>query len=95
MSTGYRGVKRLAKEHSNWLPIVKVCLQLAKEDGEFAGKWVLDECQRREITKWFPGLRRLVAYGILKHESTARGGRRAYYSMPDPEGTEKALKEVL
>ena len=94
MSTGYKGVKRLFKEHPDWLPIVGVCLQLAKEDREFAGKWVLNECKKKGITDWFPNLKRLVAYGILKHQKTTRGGRRAYYTMPDPEGTEKALQEL-
>jgi hypothetical protein len=95
MSSGYIGVKRLAKEHPNWLPIVEVCLTSAKEYEEFAGSWVLDKCKEKGIMNWFPGLRRLVAYGILKHEDTTRGGRRAYYTMPDTEGVEKALQEVI
>lgn len=44
--------------------------------------------------KWLPGLRTLVAYGILSRKGTAKGGRRAYYSMPDLEGVEKALREL-
>ncbi len=43
---------------------------------------------------WFPNLRLLVSYGILKHEDTTRGGRRAYYTMPDPDGVERALREL-
>ena len=44
--------------------------------------------------EWQPGLRRLVAYGLLEKvgEST-RGGRRAYYRMPDRFGVEEALNE--
>lgn len=55
--------------------------------------WVLERSSKRGI-RWFPNLRLLVSYGILKHEDTTRGGRRAYYTMPDPEGVEKALREL-
>lgn len=101
--SGYNGVKRLAKEHPDWLPIVEASFECAKQYKEFAGKWVLEELKRTRWTglrlgnatvKWFPGLRLLVGYGILKHEDTTRGGRRAYYTMPDPEGVEKALSEL-
>src|SRR5262249_31740115 len=35
------------------------------------------------------------AYGILeKVGETARGGRRAYYQMPNREGVERALREL-
>lgn len=103
MLSSYNGVKRLAKEHPDWLPIVKASFECAKGFREFAGKWVLDELNKTEWpglrfgnmrVKWFPGLRLLVGYGILKHEDTVRGGRRAYYTMPDPEGVEKALSEL-
>jgi len=90
----YNAVKRLAREHQNWLPIVQACLEEAKDTkGEFAGAWVLSKAKEKGIT-WFPGLRILVRYGILKHEDTTRGGRRAYYTMPDCEGVEKALQEL-
>jgi hypothetical protein len=93
MSAGYNAVKRLARERPDWLPIVEACFEEAKEtNGEFAGAWVLERARRKGIG-WFPNLRLLVSYGILKHEDTVRGGRRAYYTMPDPEGTEKALRE--
>ena len=104
MSSGYLGVRRLAKEHPDWLPIVKASLKLAKEHVEFAGSWVLQELSKTDWPglkfgnkkiKWFPGLRLLVGYGVLKHEDTTRGGRRAYYTMPDPEGVEKALRELI
>lgn len=90
MSSGYNGVKRLARERPDWLPIVKACLEEAKETkGEFAGAWVMGRARR-----WFPNLRPLVGYGILKHEETTRGGRRAYYTMPDVVGVENALHEL-
>jgi len=103
MLSGYNGVKRLAKEHPDWLPIVVASFECAKGFREFAGRWVLDELNKagwpglrfgNMRAKWFPGLRLLVGYGILKHEDTVRGGRRAYYTMPDPEGVKKALSEL-
>ncbi len=107
MMPGYNGVKRLAIEHPDWLPIVAACLNCARKYKEFAGKWVRQELQGtgwaglqfgnafgNVKAVWFPGLRLLVSYGILKHEDTTRGGRRAYYTMPDPEGVEKALREL-
>jgi hypothetical protein len=91
--TSYNGVKRLAKERPDWLPIVKECLACAEKYGEFAGSWVLNEVKKIGI-KWFPGLRILTSYGILERTETNRGGRRAYYIMPDPEGVKKALGEL-
>jgi len=94
MLPGYNAVKRLARDRPDWLPIVEACLEEAKESkGEFAGAWVLERAKKKGI-KWFPNLRLLVGYGILKHEDTTRGGRRAYYTMSDREGVEKALREL-
>lgn len=94
MSQGYNGVKRLFRESPNWIPIVEVCLEEAKTiSGEFAGAWVLEAAKKKGIT-WFPNLRTLTAAGILQRTGTSRGGRRAYYIMPDPEGVERALQEL-
>jgi len=94
MSSAYRGTKRLINEHPNWLPILETALECAKEHGEFCGNWVRKRMERKLKKKvWFPGLRMLVRYGILKHVETTRGGRRAYYTMPDQQGVEKALRE--
>lgn len=102
-SSGYTGIMRLARERPDWLPIAEACVRCVKTShGEFAGKWVLQQLGTEWAglrfgdgkARWFPGLRTLVAYGILKHEDTVRGGRRAYYSMPDAEGVEEALKEL-
>lgn len=94
ITSGYNAVKRLAREHSGWLPIVEACLEEAKiTRGEFAGAWVLKQAKKKGIN-WFPNLRLLVGYGILKHEDTTRGGRRAYYIIPDPEGVARALQEI-
>jgi len=93
-------VKRLAYEHSTWIPILRAaCAQACKSEpyrGQFAGRWVLQEVEAQTgRPEWQPGLRRLVAYGLLEKvgEST-RGGRRAYYRMPDRPGVEEALKEL-
>ena len=92
MLSGYNAVKILAREHPDWLPAVEASLKCAKEYQEFAGKWVLEELKRgrwlglrfgNKRVKWLPGLRMLASYEILRREDTAKGGRRAYYSMPD------------
>jgi hypothetical protein len=87
--TDSNGVKRLANEHPDWIPIVQTCLDFAKEGGRFPGSRVLEK-----LHVWRPGLRMLVRYGILRHEKTTRGGKRAYYTMPNPEGVEKTLAEI-
>lgn len=104
MSIGYDGVMKLQKEHPEWLPIVKLCAEMAGEDKQFAGSWVIYDAGRRGLTPvvklrepdiyWLPSLKLLVNYGILKHEFSTRGKRRAYYSMPDRKGVEKALREL-
>jgi hypothetical protein len=94
MLSGYNALKRLARERPDWVPIVESCLEEARQvNGEFAGAWVLQRTKQRGIG-WFPNLRLLASYGILRREGTARGGRRAYYTMPDPGGVETALKEL-
>ncbi len=94
MLSGYNALKRLARERPDWIPIVESCLEEAIQvNGEFDGTWVLERAKKRGIN-WFPNLRLLVSYGILRHEDTTRGGRRAYYTMPDPKGIEVALKEL-
>ncbi len=91
----YAGVKRLSEERPDWIPIVKECLECSQKYEEFAGSWVLSSlAEKRNAIVWKPGLRTLVAYGILKKIRTTRGGRRAYYIMPDPVGAKKALQEI-
>ncbi len=76
-----------------WIRIVKACLTVAERTkGEFAGAWVLWEAKKEGID-WFPNLRPLVTCGVLERTSGSRGGRRAYYVMPDPEGVRNALRE--
>jgi len=91
----YDGVKRLSEERPDWIPIVMECLECAQKYNRFAGSWVLSGlAEKRKEKVWKPGLRTLVAYGILEKVLTSRGGRRAYYIMPDLEGVKKALAEL-
>lgn len=93
--SGYKSVMRLAREHPEWLPVVESALEEAKatKGVDFAGAWVLNKAKEKGI-RWFPNLRILVTFGVLQKEGTSRGGRRAYYSMPDPNGVEQALIEL-
>lgn len=91
---GYKGVMRLAHENPKWIPVVQATLETSKSTkGDFAGAWVLNRAKEKGVN-WFPNLRILVAYGILQKEGTARAGRRAYYTMPDPDGVQQALTEL-
>ena len=91
----YDGVKRLSEERPDWIPIVMECLECAQKYNKFAGSWVLSGlAEKRKKKVWKPGLRTLAAYGILEKVTTSRGGRRAYYIMPDLEGAKKALVEL-
>lgn len=91
---------RLALEQPDWLPVVRAACVQAREaepyGGEFAGSWVLAKMKEQTgEPAWRPGLRLLVAYGLLeKSGPSTRGGRRAYYRMPDRAGIEEALREL-
>jgi hypothetical protein len=87
-------VTELARERPEWLPIVRAACKVAEESepygGRFAGRWVLQEAGR-----WEPGLRLLVSYRLLeKAGESTRGGRRAYYRMPDWRGVRHALERL-
>lgn len=95
-SKGYTGTVRLLHDDPKWAPIVAAALEKAKAlKGEgMAGAWVLALAKERGIL-WLPNLRKLVSYGILEKEGeSTRGGRRAYYIMPDIAGVEAALTEM-
>lgn len=92
-----RAVRRLAMEHPEWLPVLEAAAAVAanveEHGGEFAGAWVVDELARRGSPRWIPNLRILVSYGLLeKSGPSTRGGRRAYYRMPDRAGVEQAIE---
>jgi hypothetical protein len=63
--------------------------------GEFSGSWVLKRLRDTvDSTAWVPGLRTLLAYGLICRVGSARQGRRAYYTMPDRQEVERALTEI-
>lgn len=76
--------------------VVKEAFEVLKiyPSGEFPGRRVLQNI-REERNVFFPNLKRLVKYGILERKELSRGGKRAYYSIPDPEGVERAIKEIM
>lgn len=88
-----RKVERLARERPDWLPVLDAAAAVAADAEEFAGAWVVDELSRRGLNRWIPNLRILVSYGLLeKSGPSTRGGRRAYYRMPDRVAVEQALE---
>jgi hypothetical protein len=92
-------VRRLAREHPDWLPVLAAALAVAADaeahGGEFAGAAVVAELGRRGTARWIPNLRILVSHGLLeKSGPSTRGGRRAYYRIPDREGVERALESL-
>ena len=102
-SSTLRAVMRLASERPEWVPVLRaacVCAERAERfdgefAGEFAGAWVLSELKRETGEGWRPGLRTLATFGLLeKSGESVRGGRRAYYRMPDRSGVEAALAEL-
>ena len=95
-----RAVMRLASERPDWIPVLQAACKSARQaedfDGEFAGAWVLAQVEQLTGEKtWRPGLRTLAVYGLIeKSGPSTRGGRRAYYRMPDRQGVELGLQEL-
>lgn len=91
---------RLASERPEWIPVLRAAAERARKSepfgGEFAGHWVLRELDEQTGNRhWLPGLRLLVGYGLIeKSGESTRGGRRAYYRMPNRKGVEDALREL-
>lgn len=91
---GYVATRRFLRDHPNWLDVVEACVTEAnRTEGEFAGAWALNEAKKSGRV-WFPNLRPLVSYGILRKTDVTRGGRRAYYVMPDVDGVRAALGDI-
>lgn len=89
-------VRRLAVEHPEWMPVLEAAVAVAERSephgGEFAGAWVLDEVRAHGGPNWFPNLRILASHGLLvKSGASTRGGRRAYYRMPDRADVTRAI----
>ena len=84
---------RLVQERPEWLAAVEAsyrrAVKLQPFGGEFAGAWVV-----QDLGSWLPNLRPLARAGILEKTDTSRGGRRAYYRMPDTEGVRRALSDL-
>jgi hypothetical protein len=94
IATGYVAAKRFLRDFPTWFEVVRACATVgARTKGEFAGAWALEEAKRSGV-EWFPNLRPLVSYGILRRTAVARRGRRAYYVMEDIAGVRSALAEV-
>jgi len=94
-TAAYIGTEALLRDHPEWRGVVVAALEEAKtvKSGRFAGAWVLEKAKAHGV-RWIPNLRKLVAYQILKKEGdSTRGGRRSYYSMPDFEEVELALRD--
>jgi hypothetical protein len=90
-------VLRLINEYPEERPLLRAACEQARkcEPGDFAGSWVLQEMEQQTgDPAWRPGLRRLSAFGLIEKTDTTRGGRRAYYRMPDREVVEQALAEI-
>jgi hypothetical protein len=94
-------VQRLRTEKPDWIPVLRAAVAVAARvddyGGQFAGSWVLDEWAReaKPDLAWKPGLRTLAAYGLIeKVGASTRGGRRAYYRMPERAAINDALNEI-
>lgn len=95
-SDAYEAVVSLLRESPRWRSVVVAAVEEAKtiKSGRFAGAWVLERAKKHGV-HWIPNLRKLVAYRILAKEGdSTRGGRRAYYSMPDLKAVERALNDI-
>ena len=92
----YEATFELLREFPQWRGVIAAALEEAQTitTERFAGKWVLNRAKKHGVT-WVPNLRKLVSHGILQKEGeSTRGGSRAYYSMPDPAGVARALRDV-
>lgn len=96
-------VRRLVSaQRPDWVGLLQAsCLWARKAEsngsGMFAGSWVLEEWATRTGNPlWRPGgLRPLAAEGLIKKAGdSTRGGRRAYYRMPQRAVIEEALQEL-
>lgn len=97
-SPGYIGTKGLLADLPEWwLDVMEECLNAAdgaqRFNGEFPGTRVWRALKEKNKHP-FPNLKPLVTYGILEKTESSRGGRRAYYAMPDRDGVRRALADL-
>lgn len=97
LTSADESVRRLSHEHPEWMPVLEAAVAVAERSeahgGEFAGAWVLDEVRLQGGPNWFPNLRILASHGLVKKSGVStKGGRRAYYRMPDRSDIEKAIE---
>lgn len=105
MKSGYEATMAFLKSHGefrnsslesfrgDWGAVVRAAYEEALVSNQytegFPGASVADR------VGWFPGLRQLEQARILeKVGPSTRGGSRAYYHMPDPDGVACALREL-
>jgi hypothetical protein len=85
---------RFLTDYPRWFQVLRACVAEAERTrGEFAGSWALRQAKKSGLD-WFPNLRPLVSYEILRRTDVARGGRRAYYVMTDVKGVKAAVTEL-
>lgn len=95
-----RAVAALAAEKPEWIPVLEAAIAVSdrvdKHGGEICGAWVIDELESRSRRKmWLPNLRVLQSYGLVeKVGDSVRGGRRAYYRIPEKRALAEALSRL-
>jgi hypothetical protein len=91
-------ILELREDHPEWVKVLSAACIVAERigpDAAFAGRWVLQEYAQTGGSPNKPGLRRLVAYGLIEPTGmTSRGGKRAYYKMRHREEIERVLTEL-
>lgn len=89
--SSYDRILQLAREgNALALGILKQCYDWVLKHGHdqmFAARWVLGGIP-------VINLKTLRARGILEKVGSSRGGHRAYYRMPDPDGVGQALRTL-
>lgn len=90
--------RKLLLEQCAWREVLEACIEESKDRSEREGKGVFAGARvfSRVATRGLPtpsNLRTLSSRGLLIKTNSARGGKRAYYKIPDRQGTEPALKE--
>lgn len=87
----YAGVKLLAQERPELLPLVDAAHRIVGQFGNhFSGSSVLTSAPGTGTSNLQPLSRR----GIVEKTGGSKQGHRAFYSLVDPPGVERALREL-